>query len=96
VAKTKNVLLRLPLDIAAELEQAEYDEHRTATEILLQAAVIRLRLVTPTSLGKLLEKAGYQERRAAGRPRQAVPAEANGHDPEASADAVSAPWSLEP
>lgn len=84
--KTKAILLRVPLDLAAELSQAEYNERRTATEILLQALAIRLRALQPGSLDKVLERIGYQEQRRPGRPRQASAAPPNGQRPDPPAD----------
>lgn len=96
MASTRNILLRLPEDLAAELEQAEFTEHRTATEICRQALAIRLRVVGSSNLDKLLEKAGYQEQRRPGRPARAAAAAANGHDPVPAGASQTADWVMEP
>jgi hypothetical protein len=78
---TKDVLLRIPLDLAAELEQAQFNERRTATRILLEGLAIRLRALQPENLDKVLEKIGYQEQRPPGRPPGSAVAAANGSAP---------------
>jgi hypothetical protein len=77
---TKNLLLRLPPELAAELEAACGDEDLSATELVTQGLVIRLRMKDKSKLPALLDAYGYQPRRKPGRPRKAPPS-MNGSGP---------------
>ena len=88
----KQILVRLDDEQAEELRRAVFSQGPNATEIVRQALAIRLRLVTAANLGKLLERAHYQEGPAPGRP----PAAANGHPQPASAAPAAGDWELEP
>lgn len=79
-ATSKNVLLRLLPELAAEMEAACASEGLTASEMLTQGLVIRLRMKDKSRLPELLAGYGYQPRRQPGRPRKSVPS-MNGTSP---------------
>ena len=95
VSEKKSVLLRIPPDLAAELELAQYNEHRTATEILLQGLAIRLRALQPDSLDKVLKKISYQEQRQPGRPPREAAAANGSAAPAAPDEPAGTDWDLD-
>jgi hypothetical protein len=96
---TKQILVRFPDDIAAELEQVAFLQDLSQTEVIIQGAVIRMRMPGQSKLPALLERLGYQQRRPPGRPKSHADGSAPETAPEQLPAAAAAPlgdgWDLE-